>query len=234
MPSGDAFPPRVLGVLAGRDLAPGALEAWLAWADRVVAADGGADLCRAAGREPDAIVGDLDSIGDATGLVRDEDQDTSDADKLLAFLDREGVREATLIGVEGDRLDHVLATLCSCARARAFSWPLVLRSGSVRLLGPGCVLEEEGRGRVSLVPLVRSRVTATGLRWPLDHAVLDPLGLVSISNEIAGDRLAVTVAEGVVALFVETGAYPPVPAQEGGSGTGTSGEPRPASPPSRR
>ena len=111
MPLEDATPPKVLGVLAGRDLAPGALQAWLAWADRVVAADGGADLCRAAGHEPDAIVGDLDSIGDASGLTRDEDQDTSDADKLLAYFAREGINDVILIGVEGDRLDHVLATL---------------------------------------------------------------------------------------------------------------------------
>lgn len=198
----------VLGVLAGRDLTPGALEAWLAWADRVVAADAGADLCRAAGREPDAIVGDLDSIADPSGLVRDEDQDTSDADKLLAFLRREGVSEATLIGVEGDRLDHVLATLSSVARAGAFSWPIVLRSGSVRLLGPECFTGQWARGRVSILPLVRSRVTATGLRWPLHDAVLDPLGMVSISNEMAGDRLSIAVSEGVVAVFLASGALP--------------------------
>ncbi len=209
MPSGDASPPKVLGVLAGRDLAPCALEAWLAWADRVVAADGGANLCRAAGREPDAIVGDLDSIADPTGLVRDEDQDTSDADKLLAFLKREGVEMATLIGVEGDRLDHVLATLYSCARARAFLWPIVLRSGSVRLLGPECILGQEAVGRISILPLVRSRVSASGLKWPLQNAILDPLGLVSISNEMTEARLSVTVTEGLVALFLETESLPP-------------------------
>lgn len=169
MPSEESSPPKVLGVLAGRDLAPGALEAWLAWADRVVAADGGADLCRAAGREPDAIVGDLDSIADASDLTRDEDQDSSDADKLLARLAQEGVREATLIGVEGDRMDHVLATLYSLARAGGFLWPVVLRTGSVRLLGPGCALAQGARGRVSIIPLLPSRVAATGVQIGRAH-----------------------------------------------------------------
>ena len=208
-PQGEGAPRKVLGVLAGSDLAPGALEAWLAWADRVVAADGGADLCRAAGREPDVIVGDLDSIADPSGLTPDPDQDTSDADKLLALLKREGHRSATLIGVEGDRLDHVLATLYSCARAECFFWPLVLRRGSVQVLGPECILGRGVRGRVSLMPIVRSRVTVTGLRWPLEDATLDPLGLVSLSNEIDGPRLSVTVSEGVVALFLESGGFPP-------------------------
>ena len=198
---------KVLGVLAGRDLAPGALEAWLAWADRVVAADGGADLCRAAGREPDAIVGDLDSIADPSGLVRDEDQDTSDADKLLALLAREGHLNVTLIGVEGDRLDHVLATLCSVARS-SVPCRLVLRSGSARILRAKATVEEAARGRVSLLPLSPSRVTLTGVRWPLRDAALSPLGLVSISNAMASDRLFLMVHEGLVALFLETGGMP--------------------------
>ena len=192
---------RVLGVLAGRDLAPGAMAAWLAWADRVVAADGGADLCRDAGREPDAIVGDLDSIADATGLRRDPDQDSSDADKLLALLSRDGVEKATLIGVEGDRLDHVLATLYSCARSGVPNLRLALRTGL------GYVLKAPFRGswsvsgQVSLIPLGRCRVTLTGVRWPLDDAWLDPLGLVSISNEACGERVELDVHEGAVALF---------------------------------
>lgn len=192
--------PKVLGVLAGRDLAPGALEAWLAWADLVVAADGGADLCRAAGREPDVIVGDLDSISDASGLEPDPDQDSSDADKLLAYLGAHGHLHPKIIGVEGDRLDHVLATLLSCVRRSAVQAELILRRGSARVLTVG-TLEVEAQGRVSILPLIRSVVTATGLRWPLDRSVLEAKGLVSLSNEMVGERLNVTVHEGAVAIF---------------------------------
>ena len=193
--------------MAGRDLAPGALEAWLAWADRVVAADGGADLCRAAGREPDAIVGDLDSISDASGLAPDEDQDSSDADKLLAYL--AGEEAVTLIGVEGDRLDHVLATLYSCARSDIPLLRLALRKGSAFVISGSGALGREARGRVSILPLSRCRVTLTGVRWPLEDTVLDPLGLVSLSNEMAGGRLGLTLHEGALAAFFEDGGWPP-------------------------
>lgn len=196
------FPPKVLGVLAGRDLAPGALEAWLAWANRVVAADGGADLCRAAGREPDAIVGDLDSIADASGLTADPDQESSDADKLLAYLSKEGVEAVTLIGVEGDRLDHVLATLYSCARS-SVRCRLALRNGMGFVLRAPAEKVSGPWGRVSLLPLGRCRVTLLGVQWPLENATLDPLGLVSLSN--ASDPhldLDLTVHEGAAALFL--------------------------------
>ena len=214
--------PKVLGVLAGRDLAPGALSAWLAWADRVVAADGGADLCRAAGREPDAIVGDLDSIADPSGLVRDEDQDTSDADKLLAHLEREGVAEATLIGVEGDRLDHVLGTLYSCARS-PLGCRLALRAGAGFVRKAFTVEAWHCAGRISLMPLGRCRVSLKGVVWPLHHAVLEPLGLVSLSNEVLDERLELVVHEGVAALFLSDGPLPKVGAMPSRVSSGSSG-----------
>lgn len=209
MPESPTPPTKVLGVLAGRDLAPGALEAWLAWADRVVAADAGADLCRAAGREPDAIVGDLDSIADPTGLRRDEDQDTSDADKLLARLAREAGAEITLIGVEGDRLDHVLATLYSVARSPVRVHRIVLRSGMCHVARAWSSEWWSATGRVSLLPLGRCRVTLEGVRWPLRNRVLEPTGLVSLSNAVdpagwngMGPGVDLTMHKGVAVLFL--------------------------------
>ncbi|RYG26127.1 thiamine diphosphokinase [bacterium] len=192
---------KVLGVLAGRDLAPGALEAWLSWADLVVAADGGADLCRAAGREPDKIVGDLDSISNPAGLTPDKDQDSSDADKLLAYLIREGHQAVTLIGVEGDRLDHVLGTLYSCARADV-ECLLVLRTGTGHVhRGPKVIHGMGMNRRMSLMPLGRCRVTAKGFRWSLDDAWLDPLGLVSLSNVAVDPTYELRVHEGALAVI---------------------------------
>lgn len=200
--------PKVLGVLAGRDLAPGALEAWLAWADLVVAADGGADLCRETGREPDVIVGDLDSISDPTGLTPDPDQDSSDADKLLAYLTENGISAVTLIGVEGDRLDHVLSTLFSCTRQPGITCDLVLRRGSAKICNQGGTLTEAAQGRISVIPLERSIVTLTGTRWPLENAIIEPRGLVSLSNEMAEDHLTLTTHQGATALFLKSGALP--------------------------
>jgi len=201
--------PKVLGVLAGRDLAPGALEAWLAWADLVIAADAGADLCRAAGREPDVIVGDLDSISDPTGLTPDPDQDSSDTDKLLAYFKENGILSPKIIGVEGDRLDHVIATLWSCARQPGVYADLILRTGSAKICGEGSILGRGAKGRVSLIPLEKSLVSLTGVRWPLQNAIIEPKGLVSLSNEVSEDRLSLSVHQGTVALFLQTGALPP-------------------------
>lgn len=207
----DRNAPKILGALAGQDHAPGAMSAWLRWADLVIAADGGADLCRAEGREPDVIVGDLDSIADPSGLTPDDDQDSSDADKLLARLTKEGVVAATLIGVEGDRLDHVLATLYSCARSSVAEIRIALRTGHARVLrGPSRgALEGVVGGRVSLIPLGPCRLTATGLRWPLAGGWLDPLGEVSLSNRFTASRAEYEVHEGAVAVFLEGSPLPP-------------------------
>ncbi len=50
-------------------------------------------------------------------------------------------------------------------------------------------------------------VGTEGLRWPLEHATLEPGSTLGISNRFLADRAAVTVADGVV-LVVRPGGDP--------------------------
>ncbi len=81
----------------------------------VVAADGGADVLRAAGIVPDAVIGDMDSVSAQTlaelpegVLHRIEEQDSTDFDKCLRHV------AAPLVlgyGFLGARVDHQLAAM---------------------------------------------------------------------------------------------------------------------------
>ena len=204
-----AVPKRVLGVLAGSMGSPSALAQWAASAEWVVAADGGADRLLGAGAVPNAIVGDLDSASDralACGaeVIGDSDLDRTDCDKLLAHLASRGCEAATILGFEGDRFDHMLASLLSIARS-----PLSVRVaiyGSLGwVLGPGqsvSVPSVAGRS-VSLLPLGGGCVaTLAGVRWPLESAELGVAGLWSVSNEALGPVTA-SVTSGHALLQVE-------------------------------
>ncbi|RYG33155.1 hypothetical protein EON81_18895, partial [bacterium] len=123
---------RILAVLAGQDASSSLLAEWLSEADRVYAADGAADLCRVAGRDPDVVVGDFDSISEtakssASDLRHRPDQDWTDADKLLAEIVADGWREASICGLEGDLPDHEMAALGSCLRVLDQGLRLTLR-----------------------------------------------------------------------------------------------------------
>ena len=200
----------VLGVLAGRDLNFEKFEQIARSASIVIAADGGAQTALDLGRQPDIVIGDLDSLEPSVqeGLpdVRhDPDQMTSDADKLLTLAHQLGYRHIALLGIEGDLPDHVLSTLHSIARA-TIEVTLLFRRGS------GWVLTGEtfrawptypGQ-RVSLLPLSECReVTLQGVVWPLDSATLSAESTGSISNQSNDTEISVKIASGTAFLFLE-------------------------------
>lgn len=205
----------VLGVLAGGDMSTSLLQRWVLGASVVLAADAGADRLRAAGLTPSAIIGDMDSLSDMAywrGLERDgsvrlaanSDQETTDCDKLLSFAEQEGHRSITLIGAEGDRLDHVLATVHSAARA-TIDVRFALRSGVAWVLNSGDRFRLPGvAGRtLSLVPIVACEgVSLSGVRWPLVDSALSPLGGTSISNRVSGPEVEARIRSGAMLLVM--------------------------------
>ncbi len=178
-------------------------------ADRVIAADGGADVALAAGMLPDAVVGDLDSVSSearkripAERFHLDPDPETTDLQKAIEFAIRAGASAIDVVAAGGGRADHALANLSVLVvyrgRARlrmvddAFEVSLVDVTTSVSGL-PGTV--------VSLIALGRCRgVTTTGLRWNLEGETLafSPRG---IHNEIASSPATVSVLAGNLLLF---------------------------------
>lgn len=194
---------RVLGVLAGNDLPIERLAQWASEAELLIAADGGADRLVAAGFTPHYTLGDLDSLR-ATGLpnvARFADQDTSDCDKLLDFAAALGVEHLTLTCVEGDRLDHVLATFASALRS-SLEVSFALRRGPAHLVREAASFPATPGDRVSLMPIVPCQgVTLSGVRWPLTDSELTPLGQVSLSNEVTESQVEVSLAEGGAVIF---------------------------------
>lgn len=158
---------------------------------------------------PDAVVGDLDSVSGealASGLdiYKFDDPNTTDCDKLLAWVEAQGHFQIDLIGVEGDRLDHVLATLGSCAKSR-LKIRLVLRTGLGYVLRSGSHRLETTTGdRISLLPIVESTgVSASNVQWPFDQAVMSLTGFVSVSNVALSNEVEVGLESGALLVVVE-------------------------------
>lgn len=206
---------KVLGVLAGRDLPSGRLLRWAQWADEVLAADAGADRLHEVGIEPNIVIGDFDSFSGAESssrLVQDGSQDTTDCDKLLALTAELGHTHITLASVEGDQLDHMIATLHSAAK-QDVAVRIALRTGLGWVLrGPtACAIEAPEGRRVSLLPLAECHnVSIRGVEWPLESAELHPLRSTSIGNRSNGGPVEVAVEDGIVFFFLETSESDPM------------------------
>jgi len=206
---------RILGVLAGADMPIPQLMQWVDSATVVLAADGGANRLHEWEVAPNTTIGDLDSITESTTriqmrLIHDEDQDSTDCDKLLAFAYAEGYTSITLAGVEGDLLDHVIGTIQSAGRSR-IEVRLALRRGV------GLILKAPVRrsfqttpgSRFSVIPLERCEgVTLIGTKWLLENATLEPLGLTSLSNLSQESTVNVSIDAGLAFVFMETDGSP--------------------------
>jgi thiamine pyrophosphokinase len=203
-------PPRVLGVLSGRDADGALLKRWAQSATNILAADGGANILYGCGIAPHVVIGDLDSISEnarnaAHEVIRVDDQNSTDCDKLLLYAQEKGFVAITLACGEGDLPDHVLATLQSAARS-SLDVRIAYRRGIGWIIKPNKPfdIETSSNRRLSLLPITNCEgVTLRGCHWQLEHAPLSPAGLTSISNRTEGGGVRVTMTKGVALLFIE-------------------------------
>jgi len=194
-------------LVGGAQLGRGSLDEARAIAPGIVASDGGAAACLAAGLRPLAVIGDMDSLTDPARAAFAEvlhhlpEQDTTDFEKCLTRIAADYV---VGVGFLGGRMDHSLAALNVLARYRDRVVVLLGEADVVAVVPRGGItLALEKGERLSLMPLGQARVRSHGLRWDLDGDALSPDGLVSISNEAAGREVHIE-AEGAVAVMLET------------------------------
>lgn len=210
-------------MISGRDFvlvfANGAIEElgwvkpYLAEAVAIIAADGGLRYPVAAGRIPDLLIGDLDSLPDGAAESMGEwemevirhprEKDETDLELALLLAVRRFPQATILIlGGTGGRLDHTLANILLLAHPdligrsicflndRELAW---LVAGETEIIGrPG--------DTVSLIPLggaVRV-IETTGLRWPLTGDTLAFGPARGISNEMTAERAMVRLESGLV------------------------------------
>lgn len=214
-------------VLAGGDPLPASLLADVAeaidHASLTVAADAGLHHAHRADREVDVLIGDLDSV-DPGALeqarragtdVRSYPVDKDATDLALALdlvLERTAGAGAgaerpdvLVIGGHGGRTDHLVANLLLLAAERhaplrIHAWwgadMLHIVRDSVRLTGAV-------GSNVSLLALhgAAEGVRTTGLRFPLDDAVLAAGSSLGMSNRMCAPDATVAVRSGVLAVL---------------------------------
>lgn len=176
-------------LVGGGKVRPADLEEALRFAPCLVAADGGARAALSAGRMPEAVIGDMDSLpADVSAklprerLHRIADQDTTDFDKALR-----SIRAPLVLGVGflGRRIDHQLANLNVLVRRKEPPCVLIGKRDIVLASPPRISLELLPGSRVSLFPMAPCAGRSVGLHWPIDGLEMAPAGGVGTSNRVA-------------------------------------------------
>ncbi|MBA2462932.1 MAG: thiamine diphosphokinase [Actinobacteria bacterium] len=198
-------------VVAGGGDAPVSADA-LPAASAVIAADGGVDLALALGLHVDLVVGDLDSAtpaglaaAEATGarIVRHpREKDATDLELALDEAASLSPRRLVVVGVEGGRLDHLLAGLLvlGAQRYAAFEVDALLGAARAHVIRGKRELEGLPGELVSLLALhgPAEGVVTAGLVYPLRGETLLPGSSRGVSNLFEARTARVSLERGVV------------------------------------
>lgn len=166
----------------------------------VVCCDGAADKLLAFGREPDWIVGDLDSVSPevkarfSDRLAHVAEQETNDLAKAFRFCRGRGLIPTAVLGASGGREDHLLGNLARFAEAAVPGCRLCTERGYfIAFFGRG-----EFAGRIGAPVSIFSfdptqKITSHGLKYPLNDLALSRWYTGTL-NAIAAEKFTISAS----------------------------------------
>lgn len=206
----DLNPVQTTVILANGDFPthPKALQA-LRDADRIVCCDGAADGLLAFGREPDFIIGDLDSISDdarerfADRLIQVAEQDTNDLSKAFYFCQFKNWENILILGATGKREDHTLGNIALLADfgQQAFVRMMTDTGEFIYIDSTQAIPSFPGQAVSFFQAAQGTHFKTEGLRYPLD-GIEFPKGWQATLNAAEGESFTVTVEKGAALVFL--------------------------------
>ena len=176
-----------------------------------IAADKGYKYAKPAGITPDIFVGDCDSLSDDTNIesktvVRlTPIKDMTDTQEAVSLAIEKGATEICVLGALGNRIDHTLANIhllkfCLDRGARAY---LCDKNTFVTLIDkPTCFPKKDGFC-ISAIPLTKcEHVSAKGVFYPLEDAVMDLGNPYGVSNEFIEDVAEFNPGTGLLFIMI--------------------------------
>lgn len=177
--------------------------------DFILSADGGTDYCFEAGLIPNVVIGDLDSISKKSLKIIEEKnipverfpvkKDKTDSELAIDYLIDKGIKDITLIGAIGNRMDHTLANifLLTKMNKRGIKGQIVSSHNTIFLVDDEMVIPKMDN-YVSLIPvdLFGTIVTLKGFEYELDKVKIEFGSTHGISNRVVESKGFIKIHEG--------------------------------------
>lgn len=183
--------------------------------DYVICADGGTRHSLALDRQPDLVVGDMDSISkerwqelqtNNVGIeLYPRDKNETDLELALQRAIELGPTEILIVGALGGRLDQTIANLAILSNTLQMPFDICLDDGVEEVLFCRDQVEVHGRSGdiVSLIPWSGAvqGIQTQGLRWSLNRETLYPEKTRGVSNEMLGDSASISIGSGLLLVI---------------------------------
>ena len=176
-----------------------------------IGADAGALWLARHGIRMKLAIGDFDSVSESDmALIGDMSEQVirlnpikndSDSESALRHAAEMGYEKIWLACSMSGRMDH---TYVNFRLAMMFPGQAVLydRQNRIMAYGPGRhVISRDGYGYFSVFASEKACISLAGMKYPLDHTVIGPDDIYTLSNEIEGEEGILEVHEGLVLVM---------------------------------
>ncbi|MFZ2340283.1 MAG: thiamine diphosphokinase [Bacteroidales bacterium] len=181
-------------------------------AEHIICCDGSSRSLYEAGMEPEAIVGDLDSIDPLIAdkysdrLFRNPEQETNDLTKAVRWCINNRYENIVIVGATGKREDHTVGNISLLAEyARKVTVVMVTDTGTFTpLLKTGIINTFPGQ-QISVFSIdPGTEITTAGLKYELSGLRLGNWWRGTL-NEAIGDSFEIRFEEGAVIVYQKFG-----------------------------
>ncbi len=179
-------------------------------AARIICCDGSTRNLIEFGLEPDAIVGDMDSLDGelyskyADRIHADDDQETNDLTKAVKWCLKMGFRDIAIVGATGKREDHTIGNISLLAEySREAEVIMVTDSGIFKPYAQSSVIHSFPGQQVSIFSINPiAQITSEGLKYPLAGKRLENWWQGTL-NESIGDSFKLHFEGGTLIIFLK-------------------------------
>ncbi len=179
-------------------------------ARHIICCDGSAESLINADLEPEAIVGDLDSLdGDiaerySDRLFRDDDQETNDLTKAVRWCASRGFDEIIILGATGKREDHTIGNISLLSDYSLYiKVRMITDTGEIiPLIKSGTISSFPGQQISVFAVNPFAKVSSEGLKYELKDLELHNWWRATL-NEAQGDSFSLTFTEGTLIVFLK-------------------------------
>jgi len=181
-------------------------------ADRIICCDGSVENLINFGREPYAIVGDMDSISPELAdkysdrIFHNNEQDTNDLTKAVNWCVSRGFNDIVITGATGKREDHTLGNISLLAEyCKQANVIMATDTGIFRTYYSSAEIETFSGQQVSIFSIdADTEITSEGLKYKLNKLKLANWWTATL-NEAIDNKIYLNFKQGRVIVFLKFG-----------------------------
>ncbi|MDO9301982.1 MAG: thiamine diphosphokinase [Anaerolineales bacterium] len=178
--------------------------------DFTIAADGGTRHTLALGRNPNIIIGDMDSFNverstlNAKIIQFPADKNETDLELAIQHAIVLNPEQIIILAALGGRLDQTLANIALLSNVERLTFNVTLDDGveEVFFCHDKCEINGASGDTVSLIPWQGevTGIVTTGLKWALQSETLYPQKTRGISNEMLNATATIQIKSGLLLI----------------------------------